>query len=141
MKNIIAWVLALSVLACGTSNETNDGGNDAGPDSPLNGCTTATLTDRTAGGASRVIALSSSAFSPPCMRVAVGQTVTFQGDFNSHPMRPGVNPGGLEAEGVNPIPIVNSGTSVDVTFSGAGTFPFYCAVHHSFGMRGVIVAQ
>lgn len=67
---------------------------DAGPGAgrPVNGCTAADFAanDRTAEGAERVILApdgpAPAQFTPHCMRVRIGQTVTWKGDLESHPI-------------------------------------------------------
>ena len=82
--------------AGGGDSATDGGGGadvvtDAAPNT-VNGCTVADFAanDRTAAGAERVIQApdvpAPAQFSPHCMRVRVGQTVTWKGDLLSHPI-------------------------------------------------------
>jgi plastocyanin len=116
---------------------------DAMPDAPgpptINDCTEQAALDRTAAGADRSVSFPGFAYTPKCMKVRVGQTVTWTGDFGFHPLR-----GGLVVNGVrtpqagNPIPATSSGASVAVTFNTAGGWGYYCNVHFAGGMRGAI---
>jgi plastocyanin len=111
---------------------------DAGK--PVNGCTDADFTsnDLTDPGAAREIFFPKTAapaqYSPRCIMIQAGQSVTWSGAFSSHPLEPaGGDPG-------TPIKLTNSGTSQSFTFSTAGTFGFDCQFHPSimFGAIRVI---
>jgi plastocyanin len=86
--------------------------------------------DRTAAGADRTLpwVLSISANPTRCMKVAVGQTVTWAGSFSTHPL---INDGGD-----TPNPIAGHDASGNVTFTAAGTFGYLCSVHAT--MTGAI---
>jgi plastocyanin len=64
--------------------------------------------------------------SPRCVEIKAGQSVTWNGNFATHP---------LEADqGDKPNPIASAnlaGSSATVTFPAAGTFGFKCQVHSS----------
>jgi plastocyanin len=112
-----------------------DAAVDASGPTPLNGCTAAGASDRTAAGASRLIMFVGEDYVPHCMKIKVGQSVTWSGDFGFHPLRPGT----LAAEQPgNPIPATSSGSSLTVMFPDAGDFGFYCNVHGPSGMVGAI---
>jgi plastocyanin len=78
----------------------------------------------------------SDAYSLPCVRVRLGQSVTFQGTFQSHPVKQACGPvsGG--------VPTTSSGSSLTVVLDRAlGTFGYYCTNHGSSsgsGMSGAI---
>jgi plastocyanin len=107
----------------------------------VNECAADTYEDATATDASRAIGVGSptlGAFTPPCLKIKVGQTVTFEGAFASHPLSPATP---IEGNPENPITETLTGTSAEFTFAEAGTFPFYCELHGSaagLGMAGVI---
>jgi plastocyanin len=76
------------------------------------------------------------AYSPQCLSVARGTTVTFSGSFSSHPLS-----ASTRGTSGNPIPKTSTGTSATVTFNAAGFFPYFCTVHGSdsgAGMAGVV---
>jgi plastocyanin len=80
------------------------------------------------------------AYAPKCLKVTAGTTVTFSGDFSSHPLMPSTR-GGSSA---NPITSKSSGSSATFTFSTRGFYPYYCAYHGSdsgVAMSGVVWAQ
>jgi plastocyanin len=108
---------------------------DAEPAIPtLNGCKPGDYVDLSAADGERTILIAAAGltFSPKCMIVSAAQTVTWQGSLSAHPLAPG-NPADLMAGSPdNPIPKTTSGSSLDVTFPTAGTFPYHCQLH-SFG--------
>ena len=91
--------------------------------------------DLTAAGAERTITFGGERYSPSCVRVRFGQSVTWTGNFGSHPLREACGP---VAAGVS----ASSGQTTTVTFDRAlGVFGFYCDVHGSSsgaGMAGAI---
>ena len=120
-----------------------DAGNsapDAGPPGSLNGCTAGSYLDATAAGASRTVTFTFFKYSPACLTIAAGQSVTFSGDFYSHPLRAGVAPsaGGAAGPSANPIASVGGGSTASFTFAQPGIYPYYCAAHENIGMYGVI---
>ena len=81
-------------------------------------------------------------YSPPCLHVAPGATVTFSGDFSVHPLGPGTSPSDRTAGSPNnPIVETVSGTSLTVTFPTTGTYPYFCEMHYAAGMAGVVRVQ
>ena len=86
------------------------------------GCT-GTFVDRTGGTAT--ISFVDFAYTPSCMRVKVGQTVTWSGTFAGHPLKGAATndpTGGL-------VPATSSGTSASTTFTKAGYYGYYCDFH------------
>jgi plastocyanin len=79
-------------------------------------------------------------YSPNCLKVAPGTTVTWSGDFTTHPLTPSA----LETTPGNPIVSTASGTTASVTFKSPGFYGFFCLVHgddQGEGMSGVIWVQ
>jgi plastocyanin len=134
--------LSLTFLGCG-GTET-----PTGP--ALNGCTDALYIDRSAPSASRTVAFGgfqgspALGYSPPCISIAVGQTVTFAGGpsgFGTHPLNRGTGPTQRDTGTAgNPIPRVDDGnrTDVAVAFPAPGLFPYHCEFHFGGGMYGVV---
>ena len=136
-----------------------DAGPDAAPDAAIdaaidaasvdasaadvNGCTLATAVDRTAAGAVRTVTFPSLAYTPPCLRIAVGQSVTWSGDFGSHPLRAGIVAGGTATpQPGGPIADTSSGSTATFAFPTAGIYPYYCAAHGvSSMMTGVVYVE
>ena len=107
----------------------------AAPPSPVfreaQGCTRDIYVDETAPAALRRIRFTHGLGMEPerCMRVLVGQTVTFVGDLSVHPLA------AAEGDPDNPIAFHEDRP---VTFPRAGVFGFVCGSHP--GMRGAIWA-
>jgi len=73
------------------------------------------------------------AYNPGVLAVHVGDTVTWEGDFGTHPLVSGPSCG--QADGL----FENSaGARFSFTFQQAGTYPYHCNVHCGSGMQGVI---
>jgi hypothetical protein len=92
-------------------------------------CQPSQYLDRTAPGADRQLSWDFSVVSDPerCLQVRVGQTVTWSGDFDTHPLA------GQGGDGPNPIFFHQNGA---VTFNSVGTFGFVCLSHSA--MKGAI---
>lgn len=146
MKRSLSLLLlgasAAVALACTSSNPQSDAGSDAGEvDSggdaaaAINGCTT--FTDMTAdGGAITGPATATPAqYSPNCVHVKVGQSVTWSSDFSNHPLVPTAGVGTQP----NPITATSTGTTVTITFPAAGTFAYNCGIHSSTMLGAVEV--
>jgi plastocyanin len=104
----------------------------------INGCTAASYADATGGTDPRTLiwgpANMFDTLNPKkCMKVQVGQTVTWAGDFTSHPLEP------LGGTAGTPITAKNSGgvTTHTATFTAAGTYGYHCTAHQA-SMRGAI---
>ena len=102
------------------------------------GCTT--YTDRTAAGASREVSFGGGlglSYSPKCIKIKKGQTITFKGSFAGHPLK-------ASCEEATAIPATNSGTTKTVTFNTPGYYSYYCTFHSSTsgsGMAGSIFVE
>ena len=93
-----------------------------------------TVEDRTGATSDRSINFPGRSYSPACMRIKVGQTVSFQGTFSSHPLDPAC--GNYEV-----IVPTRSGVQKEFTFTKPGTYGYYCIRHGSRdgkGMAGLI---
>ncbi len=81
-------------------------------------------------------------YSPKCLKVSAGTTVTFSGDFTVHPLEPSTHRGALTG---SPITSTGSGTSKSFDFLTPGFYAYYCSVHGpsdgAAGMVGVIWVQ
>jgi plastocyanin len=110
----------------------------------FNGCDTAQFQDRTAAGAMRTVTFGGglgNAYSPKCILIAAGQSVTFSGSFAGHPLRPGVGANATAGSANNPITSTSAGTTAMFTFPAAGTYPYNCVLHDGGGMNGVVRVQ
>jgi len=74
--------------------------------------------------------------------IAPGGTVTFKISGGApHPVKSGTPPAGDSAFDASACALANmssNGASCKVTFKKAGTFPYFCQVHFTQGMTGVI---
>jgi plastocyanin len=96
------------------------------------GCTT--YTDATASGASRTITFGFAFYSPKCLQIRAGQSVTFSGTFGSHPLTPACGPAAA-------ITGTSAGNSATFTFTVTGDYGYYCSLHGApsgSGMAGSI---
>lgn len=81
------------------------------------------------------------AYSPPCVAIETGQTVTFQMNFAQHPLEGGLHKDGDPQKG-NPIPTVTSGSDpVVVEFPEAGAWGFFCTFHQPPMAGAVFVVE
>lgn len=150
-----SWAIALALGACGDGNNGYYGGNANADDAGLerdasgenadaeiptfNGCRASDYVDESGEDDSRVITIvaTSLSYSPRCLLIAKGQTVTFVGTLSEHPLAPG-NPSHPAAGSAHtPIVATATGKSVEFTFEEAGTFPYYCRIHGSGNGQGM----
>lgn len=105
----------------------------------INGCTREIALDLTPAGADRSIASVGFTYTPNCIRIDPGQSVTFTSDFAFHPLRGGiVNAGVILPQAGNPVPATDAGASTLVVFPAAGEFGFACGRHVASGMMGAV---
>jgi plastocyanin len=108
----------------------------------VNGCSFDTATDWfDATPAERQIDFVCCSYTPACVKIEAGETVTFSGAFSSHPLRPGFTEGGPPAaDPGSPILATSAGsTPVTFTFAEAGVDPFYCNNHFNLtSMYGAV---
>ncbi|TNE89946.1 MAG: hypothetical protein EP330_10005 [Deltaproteobacteria bacterium] len=122
------------------TDDTTDSGGDTGTADRLEayGCTIDTATDLT--GQAAVTITDEAAWSVGhnlCILVDVGTVVTWEGNFDSHPLE-----GGVDATEDTSSPIDQAGpgsgsTPIAVTFSAGGDFGYYCGIHTG-SMNGVV---
>jgi plastocyanin len=104
------------------------------PQGDLAGCTFATATDGTAAAQTIAVGGSGFVYTPKCLKVKAGATVTFDGNSAVHPLAPFTTKGTLP----NPIP-KSKDTKVTVTFPAAGAFGYYCENHGGDGSTAGMV--
>jgi plastocyanin len=150
--------LAGGAAACSSSSTASPAASDAGGGADLdagdasadatadaspatvNGCTEADFAanDRTAPGADRTLqgpaTPTPAQFSPHCMRVKATQTVTWTGDFDSHPLTfklVSTTDGGFVNDAATEVVIgPDGGTSpITVTPNERMTIAFTCTAH------------
>lgn len=95
----------------------------------VEGCTVDQYVDVSAFAAPRVVTPWDTTLGRKCLRIAVGQTVTWSPAPNAMHV--------LEAtQGTSPTPIVDQPT---ITFMGSGYFGFDCETHHELMHGGIWV--
>jgi plastocyanin len=114
---------------------------DAGPKPLINGCFS--FTDNTASGvASLDWGFNIESDVNHCSKIAVGQSVTWTGDFVTHPLGPydDTQAGGVPTNGDPIVLPASPGGSVTINFPTAGTYGYWCMVHQTM-MMGAIQVQ
>jgi plastocyanin len=80
-------------------------------------------------------------YAPRCLKVPAGTTVTFSGDFATHPLIPSAIRGTITG---NPIVATSSGATATFTFANPGFYAYLCMIHgldDGSSMSGVIWVQ
>ncbi len=129
-----------SSSSSGAASSSSGDAGDLGDAGDVNGC--ATFKDETDADAAQSVAivwdfgLAKSAMR--CIKVKVGTSVSFKGDFGAHPI--------ASLGGDTPTPfadaqdnVMNPGTTEErttVEFKTAGTFGYYCTFHRT--MKGAV---
>jgi plastocyanin len=114
----IALVAALASSGCGGDSTSTSGGSTA--------CTAATAT------ATSTVTMAGMAFSPSCIKVAAGTTVTFtNNDTTTHDVT--ANDGAYQSAFLSP------GQSYTRTYPTAGTSAYHCSIHPM--MVGTVIVQ
>lgn len=118
----------------GVTKSNGSGGEDSAPQP----CTLAEAEDQT-NDDTVTITSQGVAYTPRCVRVAAGTSVTFVSDFDAHPLRGGevIDEVGIVDQS-SPITPQDSGTTVTFVLPDAGEFPYFCSFHASIGMFGTI---
>ena len=118
----LSFACVAMLAACGPGGGTGDAGSDGGP---VNGCTA--FTAASADGGATVISGPTNAnptqYTPNCVTIKAGGSVTWTSAFGSHPLQPS---GGTTP---SPIALTSSGSTVSFTFPNPGTYGFECANH------------
>ncbi|HSZ82459.1 MAG TPA: hypothetical protein VLA14_09260 [Polyangia bacterium] len=86
-------------------------------------------------GMSTIMTTATFTYSPACLKVTAGSTVTIEGSA-IHPLS-GLTTGSPN----NPIPSGGQMTPQTVVFPTPGFYPFHCDAHFSIGMAGVVWVQ
>lgn len=119
-------------------------GSGSGDEIPtLNGCAESAYVDQSAEDGARIVQIASAGlvFTPRCLLIAAGQSVTFEGSLAAHPIAPGNANDDTAGSPDNPIQPTSSGRSVSFAFPEPGTYPYFCELHgfgDGSGMSGTI---
>jgi len=137
----VCVLVATTAMGCGssTSDASGSGGSGGANGTSVNGCTDADFAanDHSADSDPRVIqgptGTDPTQYTPHCMRIKAGQTVTFDTDVTGHPIDFSVAPGSPE-----PFPHLegkvfsDAGAAVGATVkldAGGGILAFECSNH------------
>jgi plastocyanin len=128
--------------AAGEGGQSGGGQGGAGGSTfvKVAGCTYETATDLT--GASAMIQQVLLSYKPPCIRVKVGQTVTWTGEINKQPFK------GMVGYGTQPNPILGPyvASPTEITFDTPGSYGFYSLIAgaegtEDTGMSGAVFVE
>jgi plastocyanin len=129
----------------GGSPGTGGSGGDvcaAKPGAVLNGCKAdgSDATDARGMGPQNItFGVGSLTYKPKCLLVDQSQTVTFTGDFVSHPLTSGEIRNATECPDHGPLTFGGTGPK---TFTlTPGVYPYYCFNHGPGGMDGVVIVD
>lgn len=128
----LAVVVGCSAQAAGTATPAVSAATSA-----VGGATAAPAAGGTVAAAAAEVVLKNFAFSPKELTVSVGTTVTWVNqDTVAHTVTAGQrgSPSGMFDSGE-----LAAGKSFSFTFTQAGTYPYFCAVHSN--MDGTITVQ
>lgn len=153
-------VLLFSFLAVGCSSSNGGGGSggatgsgggsgsgsggDSGGFLGVPPCGTEGAYD--SSGSTVLFGAAQAGYSPKCLKVSAGATVTFMGSdsmetFSAHPLSPAIP---IATTADSPITSTSAGTSKEFTFASPGYYPYYCSIHGTAaggGWAGVVWVQ
>jgi plastocyanin len=133
--------LCILFAACGSNGSGSGGAGGTGGSGGTGGTGTCAAAfagctsymDLTADTANREIAFTFSMYTPNCIKVQTGQTVTFTGSFAQHPL--------AQSCGPESVLFNTAGMSKSFTFATPGNYGYYCTFHGNQmgqGMAGSI---
>jgi plastocyanin len=136
-------VVSVGLAACGGDDAGEQ--DDGNAPQELNGCTASSFADLSEQ-AEPVVQIASEGlkFTPPCVATSPGQTLRFEGSLTAHPLAPGNAEDSAAGSPNNPIERISSGSSVELRFDAAGTYPYYCELHSfgaGMGMAGAVYVR
>src|SRR5512143_3347961 len=118
-----------STTTLGSSTTTTPGPTTTSTTAVVHDCNSGTATDLKGQGMP-LVTFTTYQYTPPCVRLAAGQTLTFSGFFDVHPLVGGTVVGMVATpDPSSPIGTHASGTMAAIAFPAAGVFPYYCGNH------------
>ena len=107
----------------------------------VNGCDPATAEDHSADATTTITSMGLK-YSPPCIKISAGASVTFSSNFGAHPLVGGEFVDGMkQPDAGSPIEATSSGNSATFTFPNAGSYGYYCDFHVASGMAGAVFVE
>jgi plastocyanin len=92
------------------------------------GCVAQTMVDVGATDTTVKFGVNGLTYEPKCLRIKAGQTVTFEGSFANHNLKPAAcNP--ASAGSGDAIPVVKTGMTATAKFTKPGIYAYYCEFH------------
>jgi plastocyanin len=129
-----------AIVGCSGDSGGGDPGGNAGAEG-LNGCAAASAEDYTLETMVTIEGVGT-AYTPKCIRIKAGTTVTFKSDFAMHPLAGGEVKGTTKSEDPSsPIQSATVGSVASFTFPNAGGYGYYCDAHFAEGMYGAIFVE
>ncbi len=132
MRKVLATMLTVAMfvlVACGSGPNRSESAGSASEDAG-SGAEAYGDGGGDAGGAPGAVKVVDFAFSPPEMKVAVGQTVTWTfADEAGHDV--------TSTDGTFKSEVLGSGGTHSFTFTRAGAFDYFCSIHPD--MKGKII--
>ena len=117
------------------------GGDGGGAPDTVNGCDPASAEDHTRADATTVTS-AGAIYTPSCIRIRRGASVTFLSTFDTHPLAGGtVTEEIATPEPESPIQPTSSGDQASFTFPDSGVYGYYCDFHASIGMMGAVFVE
>lgn len=138
-----SWSLLLTESGGGTPKNFC-GKRGAFPDDDfrsLVGCAETDIVDLSADSADRTVRFGGdvgSAYSPQCLRIAPGQSVSFVGDFAQYVLAPGTLESATAGTQPNPVVFRPVGTAGSFVFPEPGDFVFHCSSKPGLKMLGMV---
>ena len=130
------------VSSAGAGGESNAAGAAGGatidPIETTQGCVGKYTDLSTVADADRKIEGLGVAWTPACVEITAGQSLTWAVDYTTHPLRKGVKGDENAGSPNNPIPDTDSGSPVTVAFPTPGFYPFYCNYHATPDGKGMV---
>lgn len=106
------------------------GGPDATSDTPICDCTLPDAVDLASTG--NLVIEFTYKYTPRCVVVPAGTTITWQGNFLAHPLWPSACSGDVAQNPIHDVSDVSQ-TSLEIDFPVPGVFPYYCPNHANDG--------
>jgi plastocyanin len=133
MARPVFALLAVLMLTIGACGDDDDDDEDAGDDATTTSAAAPADDDEAAGG--DAVTIAGFAFDPASIEVSAGTTVTWSNDDGAqHTVTAGEPGSPVDTFGES----VDAGSTAEITFDEAGTFPYFCTIHPSMTAEVVV---